>query len=59
MSAARHSKQELSQIMAAGARKIFHYAEANRSSTNRRNRLQPGDVILDSFAGSGTTVMQY
>ncbi|MGI8436005.1 MAG: site-specific DNA-methyltransferase [Chthoniobacterales bacterium] len=53
----RHSKQELSQIMAAGASQDLFITPKPTQLISRIVKIasDPGDLILDSFAGSGTT----
>jgi len=53
----RHSKQELSQIMAVGASQDLFITPKPISLIERILQIatSPGDYILDSFAGSGTT----
>jgi site-specific DNA-methyltransferase (adenine-specific)/adenine-specific DNA-methyltransferase len=53
----RHSKQELSQIMAAGASQDLFITPKPTQLIERILRIatNPGDLVLDSFGGSGTT----
>jgi len=53
----RHSKQELSQIMAMGASQDLFITPKPISLIERILQIatSPGDYVLDSFAGSGTT----
>ncbi|NWG07844.1 MAG: site-specific DNA-methyltransferase [Chloroflexi bacterium] len=53
----RHSKQELSQVMAAGASQDLFITPKPTQLIERILQIAtlPGDIVLDSFAGSGTT----
>jgi len=53
----RHAKQEISEIMALGASKDLFITPKPSSLIDRIIQIatDPGDLILDSFAGSGTT----
>jgi Adenine specific DNA methylase Mod len=53
----RHSKQELSQVMAAGASQDLFITPKPTQLIERIIRIatNPGDLVLDSFGGSGTT----
>jgi site-specific DNA-methyltransferase (adenine-specific)/adenine-specific DNA-methyltransferase len=53
----RHSKQELSEVMAAGASQDLFITPKPTQLLDRILQIgtNPGDLILDSFAGSGTT----
>lgn len=53
----RHAKQELSQVMAAGASEDLFITPKPVQLIERIIQIasNPGDIILDSFAGSGTT----
>ena len=53
----RHSKQELSQVMAAGASQDLFITPKPTRLIERILQIasNPGDLVLDSFAGSGTT----
>lgn len=53
----RHSKQELSQLMAAGASEDLFITPKPTQLISRIVDIasSPGDIVLDSFAGSGTT----
>jgi len=53
----RHSKQELSEVMAAGASSDLFITPKPVALIERVFQIatNPGDLVLDSFAGSGTT----
>jgi site-specific DNA-methyltransferase (adenine-specific)/adenine-specific DNA-methyltransferase len=53
----RHAKQEISEIMALGASQDLFITPKPSSLIDRIIQIatNPGDLILDSFAGSGTT----
>jgi len=53
----RHAKQELSELMAAGASSDLFITPKPSSLIERVLQIatKPGDLVLDSFAGSGTT----
>lgn len=53
----RNAKQELSQVMAVGASQDLFITPKPSSLIKRIVQMatSPGDLILDSFAGSGTT----
>ena len=53
----RHSKQELSQVMALGASTDLFITPKPSALIERILQIatSPGDLILDSFGGSGTT----
>ena len=53
----RHAKQELSEIMAAGASQDLFITPKPSTLLDRIIQIatNPGDLVLDSFAGSGTT----
>lgn len=53
----RHSKQELSQVMAAGASQDLFITPKPSQLIERVLQIatNPGELVLDSFAGSGTT----
>ncbi|MCI0718309.1 MAG: site-specific DNA-methyltransferase [Acidobacteria bacterium] len=53
----RHAKQELSQIMAVGASRDLFITPKPSSLIKRilQTATGPNDLVLDSFAGSGTT----
>ncbi len=53
----RHAKQELSQAMSAGASQDLFITPKPKSLMERVIEIgsDPGDLILDSFGGSGTT----
>jgi site-specific DNA-methyltransferase (adenine-specific)/adenine-specific DNA-methyltransferase len=53
----RHSKQEVSEIMAMGASQDLFITPKPTSLIERVLQIAsgPGDLVMDSFAGSGTT----
>jgi site-specific DNA-methyltransferase (adenine-specific)/adenine-specific DNA-methyltransferase len=53
----RHAKQEISEIMALGASQDLFITPKPSSLIDRIIQIatNPGDLVLDSFAGSGTT----
>ncbi len=53
----RHSKQELSEVMAYGASKDLFITPKPAQLIQRIFQIgsSPGDLVMDSFAGSGTT----
>ena len=53
----RHAKQELSQLMAAGASQDLFITPKPVQLIERILQIgtEPGDLVLDSFGGSGTT----
>lgn len=53
----RHSKQEISEVMAVGASNDLFITPKPTRLIERVLQIatEPGDLVLDSFAGSGTT----